>query len=80
LLRHVCVPSNCDRRGDSEDDLKEKRNAASLVAGQLQDKGPVRSGRGKIRIVDAVKLKAAACECYSTVRDELEHLKRSMLH
>jgi hypothetical protein len=27
-----------------------------------------------------VKLKAAACECYSTVRDELEHLKRSMLH
>jgi CRP-like cAMP-binding protein len=60
--------------------LGVKRNAASLVAGSLQDKGLVRIGRGQIRIVDAVKLKAAACECYSTVRDELEHLKRSVLH
>jgi CRP-like cAMP-binding protein len=60
--------------------LGVKRNAASLVAGSLQDKGLVRIGRGQIRIVDAVKLKAAACECYSIVREELEHLKRSMLH
>jgi CRP-like cAMP-binding protein len=57
-----------------------KRNAVSLVAGSLQDKGLVRIGRGKIRVIDAVKLKSAACECYSTVRDELEHLKRSMFH
>jgi CRP-like cAMP-binding protein len=60
--------------------LGVKRNAVSVVAGSLQDKGLVRIGRGQIRIIDAVKLKAAACECYSRVRDELEYLKRSMLH
>lgn len=60
--------------------LGVKRNAISLAAGALQDKGLIRVGRGRIRIIDAVKLKVAACECYSTVRDELEYLKRSMLH
>ncbi|MGA7807027.1 Crp/Fnr family transcriptional regulator, partial [Bradyrhizobium sp.] len=56
------------------------RNAVSLVAGGLQDKGLIRIGRGQVRILDAARLRAAACECYETVRQELDHLKRSTLH
>lgn len=60
--------------------LGVRRNVVSLVAGALRDKGLVRISRGQIRIIDAERLKAATCECYSTVRDKLEYLERSMLN
>jgi CRP-like cAMP-binding protein len=60
--------------------LGVKRNAVSSVASELQDKGFIRFTRGRIVIVDVEKLKATACECYVTVRDELEQLKRSYLN
>jgi CRP-like cAMP-binding protein len=60
--------------------LGVKRNAVSLVAGSLQEKGLIRIGQGQIRIVDAAKLKAMACECYETTREELDYLKRGTLH
>jgi len=56
-----------------------KRNAVSQVATDLQASGIIVFSRGQIQITDASKLKAIACECYETVRSELERLKRSQL-
>jgi CRP-like cAMP-binding protein len=60
--------------------LGVKRNAISLVATELQGKGLIRFRRGRIHILDVPKLMATACECYATLKDELEHLKRSQLN
>jgi CRP-like cAMP-binding protein len=60
--------------------LGVQRNAVSYVANELQEKGIIRVARGRIVIVDVHQLMAAACECYVTVRDELEQLKRSHLN
>jgi len=60
--------------------LGVRRNAVSAVASELQDKGLIRFARGHIIIVDVPKLKISACECYVTVRDELDRLKRSQLN
>lgn len=57
-----------------------KRNAVSSVAIILQDKGLIRFSRGNIQLLDVPGLGTMACECYATVRDELEQLKRSHLH
>jgi CRP-like cAMP-binding protein len=56
------------------------RNAVSFVACALKEKGLIQFSRAHIRIVDIAGLKAVACECYETVRGELEHLKRGVLH
>jgi hypothetical protein len=56
------------------------RNAVSFVACVLKEKGLIQFSRAHIRIVDVAGLKAVACECYETVRGELEHLKCGMLH
>lgn len=60
--------------------LGVKRNAVSYVATELQTKGVISFARGRIVIVDVPRLKAMACECYMTVRDELEQLKRNPLN
>jgi CRP-like cAMP-binding protein len=51
------------------------RNAISNIASKLQDKRLITFNRAQIRILDVAGLKAAACECYETVRIELEQLK-----
>lgn len=56
-----------------------KRNTVSSVATELQSKEMIRFSRGQIVITDVPGLKSLACECYVTVRDELERLKRSPL-
>jgi len=56
--------------------LGVKRNAVSQVSIVLQDRGLISVARGRIVVVDAPSLEAMACECYATVRDELEELKR----
>ena len=56
-----------------------KRNTVSSVATELQSMGLIRFVRGHILIMDAPGLKSLACECYVTVRDELERLKRNPL-
>jgi CRP-like cAMP-binding protein len=57
--------------------LGVQRNAVSFVAGGLKEKGLIRFGRADIRILDVPGLKATACECYETVRVELNRLKHS---
>lgn len=60
--------------------LGVQRNAVSYVAGMLKEKGLIKFSRAQIRITDVTGLKATACECYDTVKSELEQLKRSKLH
>jgi CRP-like cAMP-binding protein len=42
-----------------------RRTTANLIAQQLQWKGTISCGRGKIAIRDRAGLRSAACECYS---------------
>ena len=57
-----------------------QRNAVSYVAGTLKEKGLIKFSRAQVQIMDVAGLKATACECYETVKSELEQLKRSTLH
>jgi CRP-like cAMP-binding protein len=44
-----------------------RRTTANLIAQQLQWKGTISCGRGKIAIRDRAALQSAACECYSVL-------------
>jgi CRP-like cAMP-binding protein len=44
------------------------RTTVTVVAGKLQQAGLIRYHRGRIEIVDRLKLEEAACECYRTIR------------
>ena len=48
--------------------LGSRRTTVTAAAGTLQRKGLIEYSRGRIRIVDAPGLEAAACVCYKTVR------------
>jgi len=49
--------------------LGSRRTTVTAAAGTLQRKGLIKYTRGRIRIIDAVGLESAACECYKTVRN-----------
>jgi CRP-like cAMP-binding protein len=57
--------------------LGVQRNAVSHVASPLKQNGLIKFSRAQIRIMNAAWLKAIACECYKTVKSELDQLKRS---
>ena len=44
-----------------------RRTTANLIAQQLQRKGTISCGRGKIAIRDRAGLQSAACDCYSVL-------------
>lgn len=52
--------------------LGVQRTSIGLIANALQKNGIIRYSRGKVEILDAVRLKRSACECYRIVRDEYE--------
>jgi CRP-like cAMP-binding protein len=52
--------------------LGVRRTTVTLVAQSLQDAGLLRYRRGRIEIVDRDALEERACECYQTVRWEIE--------
>jgi CRP-like cAMP-binding protein len=56
------------------DMLGVRREGVTVAAGQLQDAGAISYVRGRIKILDRLKLEAMACECYKVVRDEFDRL------
>jgi CRP-like cAMP-binding protein len=54
--------------------LGVRRPSVTVAAGLLQRAGLIRYQRGRIRIADRAGLEAGACECYETVRQEIDRL------
>jgi len=52
--------------------LGVRRTTVTLIARSLQKRGLVHYRRGKIKIVDRAGLEKCACECYGTVRRQIE--------
>lgn len=54
--------------------LGVRRETVSDAMGRLQAQGLVRSGRGRIKVLDRAGLELGACECYRMVRREYDTL------
>jgi CRP-like cAMP-binding protein len=51
-----------------------ERPSTSVVVERFAKSGLIETSRGVITIVDADRLEAGACDCYRTIRDELDRL------
>jgi CRP-like cAMP-binding protein len=51
-----------------------QREAVSLTAHRLQDKGVISYKRGRIKILDRMELERSSCECYEVVKIEHDRL------
>lgn len=54
--------------------LGVRRESVTQAAGQLQKDNLIERSRGRIKILDRVKLEERVCECYAAVRNEYERL------
>jgi CRP-like cAMP-binding protein len=54
--------------------LGVRRPSVTIAAGQLQKAGLIAYRRGRIRVVDRAGLEARACECYESLRRDLDGL------
>ena len=57
-----------------------RRAGVTVAALALREKGLISAVRGEITILDREGLAAAACECYSIIREEFSLLHDSQLH
>ena len=48
------------------------RTGVTVAAGTLQTAGAIRYSRGKILILDRMRLESHSCECYRIIRDDLD--------
>ena len=53
--------------------LGNRRQSITVEAGKLHKAGLIQYSRGKIVITDRLGLERKACECYATVRNDLQH-------
>ena len=60
-------------QGFLADILGSRRTTVTLAAGTLRRRKLISYKRGQIQILDLEKLRAAACECYETVRGLFEN-------
>ncbi len=49
------------------------RTGVTMAAGTLQRAGLIRYSRGKIEILDRLRLQANSCECYRIIYDHIDH-------
>lgn len=54
--------------------LGVQRTTVTEALGELADAGLIRQGRGRIEVLDRRRMLAGSCECYETVRQNLEQL------
>lgn len=54
--------------------LGVQRSTVTVAAGELQRQGLIGYSRGKIHILERLKLSKAACECYGIVRSSYERI------
>ncbi len=54
------------------DMLGVRRESVTEAAGKLEQAGLIRTGRGRIELVDRAGTQAHACECYAAVKREYE--------
>ena len=50
--------------------LGARRASVSVAASMLQKAGMITYTRGNVTLVDKVKLKEAACDCYSIIQQQ----------
>lgn len=72
-----------DRAGDkmihlTQESLAEmmgvQRTTVTAVTGVLQERGLIRTHRGRVEVLDRAGLERAACECYRAVEDHFAML------
>ncbi|MEP6944762.1 MAG: Crp/Fnr family transcriptional regulator [Acidobacteriota bacterium] len=51
--------------------LGVRREAVNTAARRMQDDGVINYSRGRIALLDRPRLEAAACECYSIIKEDL---------
>ena len=54
--------------------LGVRREGVTEAAGKLQEDGLIRYSRGRITVLDRLRLESRVCECYAVVRKETERL------
>lgn len=52
--------------------LGTRRASVTLAAGALQKAGLIEYRRGEVEILDRTKLEAVSCECYETIKKQIE--------
>ena len=55
--------------------LGVSRPPVTIVAGTLQEAGPIQYDHGRMTTVDRAMLEASSCECYGTLRTEYRRLR-----
>jgi CRP-like cAMP-binding protein len=58
--------------------LGVRREAVTLAATRVQERGGIRHARGHIWVLNRAVLEDAACECYAALRSELDRLVRDL--
>ena len=58
--------------------LGVRREGITQIAGKFQEAGYIRYRRGHISVLDRAGLEQHACECYQTVKNELQRLQQDL--
>ncbi len=54
--------------------LGHQRNRVTLAAREQLQQGLIEYGSGNMRILDRVRLEAAACQCYRVIKDSIQQV------